>query len=69
MKRRYEKKLEPYMNDNPDKWAEDLYKALNNNKHLMSKWVNDPTQGGVSIAILILCLKCSLMNPRTFLEE
>lgn len=45
MKRRYEKKLEPYLNDNPDKWAEDLYNAVINNTHLMETWVNFPMQG------------------------
>lgn len=53
MSRRYESNLEPYLNDNPDAWAQKLFESITNNKHLMLNWAIRPIGDDVSILIYL----------------
>jgi hypothetical protein len=40
MLEKYAPQLEPYLNDNPEKWAKDLHTELLDNRHLMEIWID-----------------------------
>ncbi|KAG4032306.1 hypothetical protein MFRU_007g02140 [Monilinia fructicola] len=42
MKRRYSDNLEPYLQSDPDSWAQRLYDEVTGNKHLLNNWVHFP---------------------------
>ncbi|KAB8291299.1 hypothetical protein EYC80_009985 [Monilinia laxa] len=44
MKRRYSDNLEPYLESDPDSWAQKLYDEITGNKHLLLTWVHFPIQ-------------------------
>ncbi|EKV12208.1 Eukaryotic aspartyl protease family protein [Penicillium digitatum] len=49
MLEKYASQLEPYLNDNPEKWAKDLHTELIDNKHLMEIWIDKPIQNGNNV--------------------
>ncbi|PGH13744.1 hypothetical protein AJ79_03443 [Helicocarpus griseus UAMH5409] len=73
MKKRYADKLEPYLNNNPDQWAEDLYTALINSKHLMLVWANKPIQDGNNVinkqCNILDALSPSIDRAQSFFKE
>lgn len=48
MKRRYSDNLEPYLQSDPDSWAQRLYDEVTGNKHLLNNWVHFPIPDDVS---------------------
>ncbi|CAG8896706.1 unnamed protein product [Penicillium egyptiacum] len=49
MLEKYATQLEPYLNDNPEKWAKDLHTELIDNRHLMEIWIDQPIQNGNNV--------------------
>ncbi|KNG86160.1 hypothetical protein ANOM_006584 [Aspergillus nomiae NRRL 13137] len=48
MQQLYQKQLEPYMNDHPEQWAQDLHDAIVGNPDIINDWVLKPVEGGIN---------------------
>jgi hypothetical protein len=44
MRSLYASKLEPYLNDHPEKWAEDLHNDVIQNTRMLGNWSSNPIQ-------------------------
>ncbi|KAE8380072.1 hypothetical protein BDV26DRAFT_279869 [Aspergillus bertholletiae] len=48
MQQLYKDQLEPFMDDDPEKWAQDLHDAIVNNEAIINDWVQKPIEGGIN---------------------
>lgn len=51
MRSTYASKLETYLNDNPDGWAEKLYNQSTKNKRMLLNWMSTPIQASTRIML------------------
>ncbi|KAF2962631.1 hypothetical protein GQX73_g10942 [Xylaria multiplex] len=60
----YEEQLQPYLDDNPDQWAEDLCDQLLGDKHQMLIFINDPVPDGNNV-VNKQCNILDVLSPST----
>ncbi|ESZ94054.1 hypothetical protein SBOR_5580 [Sclerotinia borealis F-4128] len=62
MERGYKDELQPYLQDNPDDWAQNLYEEITNNKRLLNTWVHFPIQDGNNV-VNKMCNVLDALSP------
>ncbi|KAJ8061184.1 hypothetical protein OCU04_010257 [Sclerotinia nivalis] len=63
MKGLYEDNLKPYLDSNPDEWAQKLYDEITTNQHLLINWVHFPVQDDGNNVINKQCNILDALSP------